>query len=68
MDGGIEQNPAYGTAQTLTYAECGRRGGCLTLIHTLTRLARCILTICTMVGGKPEVVLVQFVGNCHNGD
>jgi hypothetical protein len=36
MDGGIEQNPAYGTARTLIYAEyvCARE--VLTLIFTLT--------------------------------
>jgi hypothetical protein len=37
MDGGIEQNPAYGTALTFTYAECARRPGALTPILTPTR-------------------------------
>ena len=36
MDGGIEQNPAYGTALTFTYAECVLWRGVLTTILTPT--------------------------------
>ena len=36
MDGGIEQNPAYGTALAFMYRDCGRRKDLLTLTHTLT--------------------------------
>jgi hypothetical protein len=36
MDGGIEQNPAYGTARTFIYAEYEHQVGCLTLVLTLT--------------------------------
>ena len=35
MDGGIEQNPAYGTAQTFIYGEYLRRVKPFTLTHTL---------------------------------
>jgi hypothetical protein len=36
MDGGIEQNPAYGTAQTFTYHDYKHRQDILTLIDSLT--------------------------------
>jgi hypothetical protein len=46
MDGGIEQNPAYGTAQAFIYADYDSSSDVLTLTHTLTdRAARqdCLL-------------------------
>ena len=36
MDGGIEQNPAYGTARPFTYAECVVIADAATLLLTLT--------------------------------
>jgi hypothetical protein len=38
MDGGTEQNPAYGTALTFIYSDFVDRNGVLTLTHTLTDL------------------------------
>ena len=56
MDGGIEQNPAYGTAPAFMYGGYGGHESTLTLTHTLTgtRPVLDFVVFCFLVHGLGE--------------